>query len=65
MAYGSSQARSRIGAAAAGPYHSHSNSGSEPHLRPMPQLAAMADAESTEGGQIEPESSPKKPVFKS
>ena len=31
-AYGGSQARGRIGAAAAGLHHSHSNSGSERHL---------------------------------
>ena len=30
--YGSSQARGRIGAAAANLYHSHSNAGSKPHL---------------------------------
>ena len=42
-AYGSSQARGQIKAAAAGLHHSHSNAGSEPHLRPMPQLAAMLD----------------------
>ena len=28
---------------AAGPYHSHSNVGSELHLRPTPQLMAMLD----------------------
>ena len=32
-AYGGSQARGRIGAAAAGLYHSHYNMGSEPHLQ--------------------------------
>ena len=31
-AYGGSQARGRIGAAAASLCHSHSNTGSEPHL---------------------------------
>ena len=31
-AYGGSQARGLIRAAAAGLYHSHSNTGSEPHL---------------------------------
>ena len=41
-AYGSSQARGRIGATAAGLYHSHSNVGSEPCL-PTPQLTAMPD----------------------
>ena len=39
VTYGSSQARSRIGAAAAGHSHSHSNVGSELHL----QLVAMPD----------------------
>ena len=39
-AYGSSQARGRIGAAAAGRY---SHVGSELHLRPTPQHMAMPD----------------------
>ena len=39
--YGSSQARGRIGAVAASLQHSHDNNGSEPHLRPTPQLVAM------------------------
>ena len=34
VSYGGSQARSLIGATAAGGHHSHSNSRSEPHLRP-------------------------------
>ena len=38
VAHGSSQARGWIRAAAAGPYHSHSNVGSEPHLQPTPPL---------------------------
>ena len=42
-AYGSSQARGPIGAVAAGLRHSHSNVGSEPHLRPTPQLTATPD----------------------
>ena len=42
-AYGSSQGRGQIRAAAAGLNHSHSNTGSKPHLRPMPQLVAMPD----------------------
>ena len=42
-AYGGSQARSRIGAVAAGLHHSHSHAGSEPILRPTPQLRAMLD----------------------
>ena len=43
MAYGSSQARGLIGAIAAGLRQSHSNAGSESHLRPTPQLKAMPD----------------------
>ena len=39
--YGGSQARGQTGAGAASLYHSHSNMGSEPRLRPTPQLAAM------------------------
>ena len=37
MAYGSSQARGRIGAAAAGLHHSESHAGSKLHLQPMPR----------------------------
>ena len=37
-AYGSSQARGPMGTSAACLYHSHSNVGSEPSLRPTPQL---------------------------
>ena len=37
-AHGSSQARDRMGAIAAGLHYIHSNVGSEPHLRPIPQL---------------------------
>ena len=40
-AYGGSQSRGQIRAVAAGLYNSHSNGGSEPHLRPTPQLMAM------------------------
>ena len=45
LAPGGSLARGRIGAAAANLHYSHSNSnsGSEPHLRPMPQLTATPD----------------------
>ena len=43
-AYGSSQAGDQIGAIAAGLYHSHSNVGSEPCVRPTPQLMAMLDS---------------------
>ena len=41
-AYGSSQARGRIEATAAS--HSQSNTGSKPHLPPIPQLTAMLDS---------------------
>ena len=52
MAYGGSQARSLIGAAAAGLYQSHSTyASSEPHLRHTPQLMAMLDPEPTKRGQ--------------
>ena len=44
MAYGSSKARGRIGAAAASLHHSHSNAGSELCLQPTSQLMAMPDA---------------------
>ena len=43
VAYGSSQARGRIGATAAGLHHSHSNAGSEPRLLPTPQFMTMLD----------------------
>ena len=43
MAYGHSQARSLIGAAAPGRRLSHSNARSMPHLQPTPQLTAMPD----------------------
>ena len=39
-AYGSTQARGRIGATDAGLHHSHSDAGSESCLRPTPQLMA-------------------------
>ena len=42
MTYGSSQARGRIRATAAGLHHSHSNTESEPRLPPM-QLMPMPD----------------------
>ena len=42
-AYGGSRARGLIGAVAAGLRQSHSNVGSEPRLRPTPQLTAMPD----------------------
>ena len=43
MAYGGSQTRGLMGAAAAGLHHSHSNMGSEPRLRPIPQLTTTPD----------------------
>ena len=42
-AYGGSQARGSIGTVAAGRRQSHSNTGSEPHLPPTPQLMATPD----------------------
>ena len=42
-AYGSSQARGQIGAAAASLHHNHSNLGFEPPLPATPQLTAMLD----------------------
>ena len=47
MAYGSSQARGQIGAAAAGLCHSHSSAG-EPCLQSTPQLTAMPDPSPSE-----------------
>ena len=43
VAYESSQARGQIRAVAAGLCHSYSNTGSEPPLRPVRQLAATVD----------------------
>uniref|UniRef100_A0A8D2BUH0 Ribosome maturation protein SDO1/SBDS N-terminal domain-containing protein n=1 Tax=Sus scrofa TaxID=9823 RepID=A0A8D2BUH0_PIG len=43
MAFESSQTRGQIGAAAAGLHPSHSNTRSNPSLRPTPQLTAMPD----------------------
>ena len=43
VAYGGSQASRLIGAVVAGLHHSHSNAGSEPRLRPTPQLTATPD----------------------
>ena len=42
-AYGSSQARGSIRAAAANLHHSHSNARSKLHIRPTPQLTATLD----------------------
>ena len=49
LAYGGSQPRRRIRAAAAALHHS--NSESKPHLRPTPQLMATLDPQHTEQGQ--------------
>ena len=46
MAYGSSQARGESKL-----HHSHSNTGSEPRLRPTPQLTATPDPPPTKQGQ--------------
>jgi len=43
VAYGSSQAKGRIRAAGAGLHHSYSNTRSELHLPPTPQLAATLE----------------------
>ena len=43
VAYGGSQAKGLIRAVAAGLYHSHSNGGSKPRLRPTPPLMSMPD----------------------
>ena len=51
LAYGSSQARGRMGATAAILHHSHSNTGSEPRLQPAPQFMAATDPQPTERGQ--------------
>ena len=42
-AYGSSEARGRIGAAAAGLFHSHSNTRPGLHLQPFPQPVTGPD----------------------
>ena len=42
-AYGGSHTRGLIGAVALGLRQSHSNTRSEPHLQPTPQLMAMLD----------------------
>ena len=44
MAYGSSQGRGLIGAAAASLHHSHSNAGFKLHLKTTPQLMIMLDS---------------------
>ena len=54
-AYGCSQTRGWIGAAAAGLHHSHSHTRSKLHPRPTPQLAGIARDQTRSG--IQPESS--------
>ena len=51
VAYGGSQARGQIGAVAASLHQSHSNTRSEPHLQPTPQLTETPDPLPTEQGQ--------------
>ena len=43
VAYGGSQAGGQTGAVAAGLHHSHSKAGSEPCLRPTPELTTTLD----------------------
>ena len=50
-AYGSSQARGQVGAAAASLHHRHSKARSQPPLQATPQLTATPDPEPTERGQ--------------
>ena len=42
-AYGNSQAKGQIETVAASLRHSHRNAGSDPHLRPTPELTAVPD----------------------
>ena len=51
MAHGGSQARGINGAVAASLHQSHSNTRSELHVRPTPQLTATLDPLPTEQGQ--------------
>ena len=51
MAYGSSQARGRFGAMAAGLCHCHSSARSKPRLQPTVQLTATSDPQPTERSQ--------------
>ena len=50
-AYGGSQPRGLIGAAATSLHQSHSNMRSDPLLQPTPQLTATPDCQPTEEGQ--------------
>ena len=59
-AYGGSQARGQIRAAAAGLHQSQSNAASEPRLWPTPQLTATPDpwpAEQGQGSDLQPHGS--------
>ena len=51
MAYASSQARGRIGSAAAGLHYSHSSAKSKPCLQPTPQLMVMPGIQPIERSQ--------------
>ena len=51
VVYGSSLARGRIGATAAGRHYSHSYTVSKLHLQPTPQLTATQDHQPTEQGE--------------
>ena len=57
MAYGSSQARGRIRATAAGLSHSRSNTGYELHLWLAPQLTAMRPTKWGQGSNLHPQGS--------
>ena len=50
-AYGGSQAKGQIRASTAGLCHSHSNTRSEPHLSPTPQLMTRLNPSPTKRGQ--------------
>ena len=50
-AYGGLQARGQIGAVAASLCQSHSNGGSEPHLKPTQQFMGTLDPQPIEQGQ--------------
>ena len=57
VAYGSSQARDRIGAAAASLHHSHSNARSKPRLGPTPAHSSARSLTHWAGRGMEPASS--------
>ena len=55
VAYGSSQVRGQIEAVATSLCHSHSNTGSQLHLQPTPQLKEKLDAtEQAQGSNLCP-----------